>query len=252
MTKKIFFCILLSTLILTLIKPPVYAEIPMELIEIPTAEIISYGNFDLNLRMYGAGNLLTRLSFGALRNIDLGFQLDVGSLTGNNKIQMRNPSLMLKIKLYGGNTYFPGLAAGYDAQGHGYFTEKGQLLPDGKIADEDTYSEKARGIFAAASKELFFEGLYIHGGGYVSDLDNIKIPDNLYGFFGVSRMMGEQCLLMAEYDNIKKLEDEQNNRFNIGARYFMTSQLSLEFSWKNIKKQHIPERILRINYTEAF
>jgi hypothetical protein len=252
MTKKLFLGFLLLVLSLSLIKTTVYAEIPTELIEIPTGEIIPYGNFDLNLRMYGGDSLLTRLSFGALRNIDLGFLLDIGNLTGDQKIQMRNPSLMIKIKLYGGDTYFPAIAVGYDAQGHGQFTDKGQLLPDGTIATEDTYSEKARGIFAAASKELFFEGLYVHGGGYVSDLDNIKIPDNLYGFLGLSKMLGDQCLLMAEYDNIKKLEDEQNNRFNIGIRYFMTSQLSMEFSWKNIRKQHIPERILRINYTEAF
>lgn len=252
MKIKAFFCFLVLSLIIMSGKGSVYAEMPTELIEIPTAEIISYGNFDLNLRMYGQGNLLTRLSFGALRSIDLGFHLDTGSITGNQKIQMRNPSLMIKIKLYGGNTYFPGVAAGYDAQGHGDFIQRGELLPTGAVADEDTYTEKARGLFIAGSKEILFEGLYLHGGGYVSDLNNIKIPDNLYGFIGVSRQLGEQCLLMAEYDNIKKFKDEQNNRFNIGARYLMTDQLSLEFSWKNIKEKHIPERILRINYTEAF
>lgn len=252
MVKKVIFCFLISSLIILLNKDFVYAQMSTELIEVPTAEIISYGNFDLNFRMYGEGNLLTRLSFGALRSIDLGFHLDLGKITGNDKIQMRNPSLLLKIKLYGGNIYLPGIAVGYDAQGHGAFIEKGEILPDGEVADEDTYTEKARGIFLAATKEILFEGLYVHGGGYVSDLDNIKVPDNLYGFIGVSRQLGEQCILMAEYDNIKKLEDEQNNRFNVGIRYLMTTQLNLEFAWKNIKKRHIPERILRIDYVEAF
>ncbi|MFH1784167.1 MAG: hypothetical protein ABH868_04645 [bacterium] len=252
MIKRAVFLVLTTVFLIPGFNSFVFAQMPTELIEIPTAEIISYGNFDLNFRMYGKGDFLTRLSFGALRSVDLGFHLDLGSITGNDEIEMREPSLRLKIKLYGGNFYFPALAIGYDAQGHGNYIQKGGLLADGTVAEEDTYTEKARGIFAVATKEIFFEGLYVHGGGNVSDLDHIKIPDNLYGFLGVSRQLGDQAILMVEYDNIKKFEDEENNRFNIGLSYLMTTQLSLDFAWKNIKKHHIPERILRINYVEAF
>ncbi len=252
MIKKIIFCFLMFGLMFLLHQNLVYAQLPTELIDIPTAEIVSYGNFNLNFRMYGHDSMLTRLSFGALRNIDLGFNLDMGKIIGDEKIKMRNPTLTLEVKLYGGNTYFPGLAIGYDGQGHGEFIERGKLLPEGEVADEDTYTEKARGIFMVATKEIIFEGLHFHGGCNISDLENIKVPDNLYGFLGVSRQFGEQCLLMAEYDNIKKFEDEQNNRFNLGIRYFMATQLNVEFAWKNIKKGNIPERIFRVAYTEAF
>lgn len=229
------------------------AVMPTELIEVPTAHVNEYGNFDLNLRMYNQGSVLTRITVSALKNIDMGIYINVENATGNAAVKMTRPELMIKCRLFNSGEIMPALAIGYNSQGKGMYFRKDDYIPYlDIITEENVYSEKERGLFAVLSMGEFYSGLGISAGINANDLEEFKFKDDVYMFIGISQRLSEEMYFLAEYDNIK---DSNNNdkRLDMGLRYMPIPGLTVEFAVKNIEHNYRDiDRILRIAYSGTY
>ncbi|PKM92630.1 MAG: hypothetical protein CVU80_02355, partial [Elusimicrobia bacterium HGW-Elusimicrobia-4] len=102
-----------------------YSETPnsSSIIDIPTAEVVEYSNYDLSFRLHGAGGVLSKMTFGVFKPINIGISWDVDKLigTGNQKIDTRPPAILFKARVFGGGLKLPAISFGYDGQGYGTY-----------------------------------------------------------------------------------------------------------------------------------
>jgi len=206
----------------------------------PTINILNYGSYGADFRMFSAGSVQTKLNFGVLKNLNIGVSWEVDNFIGNDQMQAAVPALAVKVRLYDGNMTWPGIAVGYDGQGYFY-------IPN---YDGD-YMQKGRGIYVVVGRELFFQGLMIDAGLNMNDFSESRV----FGFVNaVIPMYQEVLFFMAEYDNINYLPDA---RLNLGIRYALTDSIDLDFMvrdcWGKETLGKIPnERVFKISYTGKF
>ena len=221
MKKIVLVCLMLITIPFTL-----RAQNLNELVDVPTADIFESGSYNINLRTYGAGNLLTRLLI-SVKVFELGAYLDIDNATGKADPKGHDIKPLLKIRLYPGGQLLPALAVGYDGQGENY------------------YFKEPRGFYAVLTKELLLPGLQLHLGG--------NNRDHPYGFAGLSYTFEEQGSVFVEYDRIRNLNVDADNRCNAGAKFQITRDFGIQFDFRNIgNRSEKYERILRFDYTGNF
>ncbi|MBN1622174.1 MAG: hypothetical protein JW871_06250 [Endomicrobiales bacterium] len=211
----------------------IYAE-STYIIDSPTTGILDYGAYNLDFRLFSEGGVLTRLNFGVFRTINLGFGWEMKKVIGTQDISVSPPALALKIKLYEGGMKLPALVLGYDGQG--YFYDN----------DAEEFTQKEKGIFLVAGRELFFPGFRMNIGGNMADFKT----NTLYGFVNASINLEEKFELLMEYDNINCMP---KNRLNVGGRIFIADYLSVDLAGRDIGAAgRDAERIVRINYLGRF
>jgi len=220
--KRLFLIIFL----LLILPVSLLAQNLTELVDTPTADIYESGTYNINLRVYGAGSVLTRLLF-SVRFFELGAYLDVDNATGYLDPKAHDIQPLVKIRLYPGGQILPALAIGYDGQGENY------------------YFKEPKGFYVVLSKELLIPGLMLHVGG--------NNRDYTYGFAGVSYTFEEQGSVFVEYERIRNVSDLTNNKCNAGLKFQITKELGMEFDFKNIGNRGTEyERILRFDYSGEF
>lgn len=226
--------------LMNLIYSPAFGgEECLNLVDIPTAGILGYGEYNLNFRMYSQGSILTRAIFGVVDRFNFGFYYDVEQVIGRESARGRPPQLFVKFRLFNGMGFFPACALGFDGQGYGTYN-----------SETNEYSEREDGIYLVFSKEVFVPGLEFSVGCNIYEFENATIDDDLYLFTGVSYNMRNKIIFLAEYDNIKTTPQ---NRFNMGLRLFMTPDFSVEISGKRIgEESETTERIVRIDFIDSF
>lgn len=211
-----------------------------DLVDIPAADILDHGSFESNFRFFTDGGLVTKLNFGVFRILNVGFSLTVDKFIGNEKTDLQQPELQVKIRLFQGNPGLPSLAIGFDSQGYRFNKER------------DRYTDEERGLYLAASQEVFWPSLFLHGGIAVADFDD----DKVIGFFGLHYDIQERVALFTEYDNLRSFD---KNRLNAGFRVFVTPSFNVDFAVRDIgaggtvdgfRRYH--ERIIRLEYVGAF
>ncbi len=215
----------------------------ISLIDIPTSGIVDYYGFCFKSRFYSSGGVLTWLNFGVMDRLNLGASFMVDNLVGSGTpVKMVHPEIQVKFRFYDGGIYLPSLAIGYDGQGYYY------------DRDIKKYMEKEKGLYLVSSKEVLTPGLVAHGGLNVPDFDN----SYLFGFIGLNYNIEEKVNLMAEYDNFFHSDDPE--RFNIGARFYITPTFTLDASIREIGRSEKfsngwprkSERILQMTYNTSF
>ncbi|MFH1380303.1 MAG: hypothetical protein ABII23_08505 [bacterium] len=203
------------------------------LIDTPTAKVTEYGAYDLRFSFYTGGGILSRLSFGVLNRINVGFSWDLEEMVGSEDIDVNKPSLNLAIRFWDGNFIFPALALGYDGQGY-FFDE---------ITDE--YLQREKGVYLVATQEAFLPKLELTFGGNIFDFSE----DTVYGFAGINYLVSP-IMIIGEVDNIHISEF---NRINAGIRILITPEIGVDLAGRDLGAKHREaERILRINYRGTF
>jgi len=211
-------------------------ESPMvEVVDIPTADIIDPSTYALNFRFYDAGGIVSRLIIGPLKRVNLGITFDAQGVVGSQDPHMVRPSVYFKLRAFDGTDVLPALALGYDNQGYLY-----------KDALRD-YLEKEKGLYVVGSHEIFIPDFELHAGMNVNNFDNTK----LYGFFGATYKIVSSFALLAEYDNIRAAP---TSRVNLGGRYWVTPYFNVDLAARNVGRGggSGAERIVRLNYTGHF
>ena len=212
------------------------ADVPVvELIDIPTAEVVDHYGVNSSFRFYSGGGVLTKAAFGVLPRLDVGFGLDAQQFIGNRSIDLNRPTLNMKLRAYDGSRNLPALALGYDGQG--YFFNK----------HTDKYDEREKGLYAVGSGEIIVRGLSLHGGLNIYDFNN----DRTYGFAGLQYLFHDVVGVIFESDNM--FYRPQDIRFNLGGRYYVTPSFSLDLAGRDLWAGGRPaERIIRIVYSASF
>lgn len=229
--KKLFFSFWLLVICCWLLANPLFAQLS-ELIDLPTAEVVDANHYNANFRLYQDGGILTRISFGIGKRVNIGISFDLTNFIGDRKVDLQRPELQFKYRFYDGAKNIPALAVGYDQQGYRYDVEKGE------------YRHREKGLYLVATQEMLRHAEF-HFGLNIYDFKS----DQFFGFLGISWAPVEEFIIITEFDNIYKLEN--GARFNSGLRYLHTPNLSIEVSFRNLRSAD-NERIIRLNYQGKF
>ncbi len=206
----------------------------MELIDVPTAEVLDRYGFDSSFRFYSDGGMLAKTHFGVFPRLNVGFGLDVDGFVGNDAIDLHKPTLNVRYRFFDGQRNLPALALGYDGQGFFYNKET------------DKYDQREKGLYLAGSGEIIVPDLSLHAGINVYDFSN----DHVYGFMGLRYLYRDMVSFNAEWDNIRVGRD---SRLNAGFGWWITPSFSVEFAARDLgAASRDPERIVRLVYTGGF
>ena len=208
----------------------------IEVVDVPTAEILSAGTYATTFRFYSDGGLVSRLNLGPLKRVNLGIYFDAQKAIGGGEPHFIRPSLFFKLRMFDGTDVLPALALGYDNQGYLYQRSTKEFF------------QPEKGVYLVGSHEILVPNLEIHLGVNVNDLDK---QAKVYGFAGSTYKFTKSFSLLAEYDNLRSGPE---NRFNMGGRYYVTPSFNIDFGARNIgrKSDRGAERIVRINYVGNF
>ena len=215
--------------------PDNYAPM-IDVVDIPTADILDPKTFSTDFRFYSEGGIVSRLILGPFKRLNLGFSLDAQHVIGGEDPHMIRPSAFIKLRFFDGTDVLPALAAGYDNQGYLYQDSSKDFL------------QKEKGIYLVGSHEIFLPDLYLHAGMNWPRVGDSGTP---FGFFGTTWKIAPSFALMAEYDNIQNGRD---NRVNLGGRFWVTPFFNIDLDARNVGRGAArgAERIVRINYVTNF
>ncbi len=208
-------------------------ESMVDLVDAPTANVIDYGGYRLNFRLYSKGGVIGHLSFGVFRRLNIGASWDNEEVIGSETPTTNKPTLNLKFRAYDGSNILPSVAIGFDGQGR-FFD---------KTLDE--YREREKGLYIAMTREIIFPRLEIHAGGNIAQFKDGIVN----GFTGLSYAVEKRLALVMEYDNIRV---GPQNRWNAGVRVMPIPSLSIDFAFRRIASNQDKERVVRINYVGSF
>jgi len=211
----------------------------VEIIDIPSAEIVDYANFDLGFRLYGAGGVLAKMVFGVFKPINIGMSWDIDHAIGpgSAKVDTRPPAIYFKAKVFAGGMSLPAVALGYDGQGYGEYGVLG--------TDNEKYSHREKGIFVSCTREYFIPNLFLTFGGNIYDFNS----ESVFGFVGGTYELEDKLIFMAEYDNIHSAPE---NRINLGAGLFVAENIVIKAVGRNLFRGPASERVAMINYKGKF
>lgn len=176
---------------------------PRKLVDAHTAGILGKGQYDIECRFYEAGD--TSLGAGVTFGFDIGVtnRLTLGLSYGGegligrgNRVRPHTlPGWLVKYRLIEEHVHFPGIAIGYDHQGHGGLTDTARF-------DYRGYIYKSSGFFVAMSKNYLLFGAMqfgLHGMGNYSmeDVATVKWPNLIAG---IDLGLNEELSLVFEYD----------------------------------------------------
>ncbi|MGC8866953.1 MAG: hypothetical protein ACP5IO_04405 [Elusimicrobiales bacterium] len=210
------------------------------LIDIPTAGIIDYSNFELKTRFYNNGGILTYMNIGVINNIlNLGASFMIDKIIGSQTpVRMVEPKMQIKFRFCDGGYYIPALVLGYDGQGYYY---------DSRIKK---FMQKGKGLYLVGSKEILV-GLMGHMGFNIPDFDD----GYLFGFIGVNYNVEDKINIRVEYDNL--FHSDYNSRFNFGVGVNITPNFIVDVALRDVGRNSSfsngwPEKTERIVQFKTF
>ncbi|MCG8603502.1 hypothetical protein MJD09_00680 [bacterium] len=220
------------------------------LVDMPTAGTIERGSFEVELRMFGNGGLLSNVSVGITPRFMIGLAYGGENIIGAGGVNWNpTPGIIGAIRMIDETFGVPAIAIGFTSQGYGpYF--------DGV----DRYEYKSRGLYAVASKNYsLFHNLGLHGGINRS----FETNDNDEGinlFFGIDLSFNREFRFMIEYD-LARNDNENDARFgsgegylNAGVQWSISDRLFLQFHMRDINRNGTSDvnREFKIGYFEYF
>lgn len=223
----------------------------ISVIDCPTAALLNRGSFLTGLNAYENGGIIGLLEVGVTDRIMFGISYGGTNLIGSGPVDW-NPQVGVNIRYRIIHEYltFPAVSIGYDSQGKGaYLDSLGR------------YSEKSKGLYAAASKSFRFLGTFALHGGVNYSFERDDGDKDLNGYLGMEKSINEELGLFAEYDlamndNTGRSIGDGKGYLNAGLKWSFQGKLSLDFVWKNIlennKANSYSGREIRISYVEYF
>lgn len=218
---------------------------PRKLVDTHTAGILSRGQFDFEARIYPPGD--TTLASGLILGIDVGItnRLTIGLSYGGEGIVGRGsevephpmPGWLVKYRLFEETTLFPGVAFGYDHQGHGGISDTSRFNYKGNIF-------KSAGFFIATSKNFLINSIVqcgIHGmiNYSLEEARTVNWPNCIAG---IDIGINEELSMVFEYDfgfnikdgNQKYYAQPGEGYFNAGLRWAFSPSFYIEFDARDI------------------
>lgn len=221
---------------------------PRKLVDAHTAGILNKGQYDFECRIFPAGN--PELGAGLTMGIDVGItnRLTIGLSYGGEGIVGRGPETevhtlpgwLVKYRLFEERYHFPGIAFGYDHQGHGGVADTNLFTYEG-------YIFKSPGFFVAVSKnylianamQLGFHGMVNYS---LEDRTEVQWPNLISG---IDIGLNDELSLVFEYDfgfnlfdvrpdKISNYADPGAGYLNAGLRWAFSQSFYIEFDARDL------------------
>jgi hypothetical protein len=186
------------------------------LIDMPTAGILEKGNVSFSTDMLPNGSVMVKLEAGIFESINFGLSYGGSNIIGSGDPDWYPfpPGVNLRFRLMDETILVPAITIGFDTQGKGEYFE-----------NDDRYTYKAPGFFAAASKNFALLGyLSLHGTVNYAILEGDDGDNFLNIGFGAEKTLGSQFSVAAEYNFA--FNDNSTDFYGSGKGY-----LNLGFRW---------------------
>lgn len=227
---------------------------PRWLVDCPTSMTLPRGCFDVIMRVYPNGGILSSTSIGLTNRFTVGVSYGSEGVIADAKPNW-NPRMEFNVKLglIEESIYFPGLAIGFNSQGKGSHD-----------AEKDRYTYKSKGFYAVTSRSFYFmNGVFSgHAGVNYSLEHDVDKDDDPTAFFGIDTRFNYNVGFVLEYD--MALNDNKSSQrygkgrgyLNLGLRWLYSENLEIEVILKNLlNNRHDVNsfgRGLRLTYIEYF
>ena len=230
-------------------------DIPVRnLINCPTASTLPRGCFDVILRVYPNGGILSGTSIGLSNRFMVGLSYGAeGIISENDPTWNPRIEFNVKLKLIEEQPYLPAFSLGFSSQGYGSY-----------VKDWKRYTYKSKGFYAVVSHTMYFYRSSF--GGHLglnysmeNEVDNEKTPDL---FFGFDTQLNYNVAFNFEYD--AALNDDAASApfgrgrgyLNMSLRWLFSENLELEATFDNLLSNRRNAngfgRGLRFTYIEFF
>ncbi|HLP17911.1 MAG TPA: hypothetical protein VK470_16730 [Bacteroidota bacterium] len=224
---------------------------PRQLVDIPTAGVLTRGAFGMDVDFFQQGGLGVALSAGALDRLNFGISFSGVGVIGSNKITTQKlPGVMIKFRMIDESIALPAIAIGFDSQGK-----------EAYIDSTERFTIKSRGIYAVASKNYAILGNFSIHGGVNFSMERKDDDKDMDVFIGAEKSFGRDVSIIGEYDFGF---NDSNNRaigqgkgyLNFGLRWSFGSGFTIGFDLKNILKNQdnvvtIGNRTVRVEYVRS-
>ena len=224
---------------------------PRTLIECPTAGLLPRGSFDLDIRIFPNGGMLSGVSIGLMNRLLIGFSFGGEGIIGDGSVEWYpGIEFVAKYRLFEENERWPALAVGFTSQGFGPYDE-----------NSERYARKSKGFYVVLGKNYdLLRTLGIHLGVNYS-LEHEDGDDDGSGYVGLNKAINDELSILAEYDLALNDNEEESlvsgeGYLNAAVRWTFADRLNLEFDLKDLTSNRgtnkRPIRELRIIYVEYF
>ncbi|MBI5265934.1 MAG: YjbH domain-containing protein [candidate division Zixibacteria bacterium] len=234
---------------------------PRWLIDIPTANTLKRGNFDMGVRIYANGGGLGFTNIGLSNRFMIGLAYGGESVVSNRSPNW-NPRIgfALKFRLIDESIYIPAVSIGYCDQGDGAWD-----------AIYKRYAFKARGFYAVASRgfQAYHWASTWHGGVNFSVENSVDKDKTVNFFVGMDATFDYNLALLLEYDfalNDNSGEQAAAAGYQISGKgrgylgfsikWLFTRNLELEFIAKDLltnrRESETFTREVRMTYLDNF
>jgi len=235
---------------------PAFKSIPPRiLLDCPTAATLPRASFDIQVRDFAGGGLLTSINVGLHQNFMLGVSYGGTGVLGESKATWQDhPEFEVKYQIIPETYQIPAIAVGFSSQGYGPYVE-----------DWERYTYKSRGFYLVLSKayQTYNWATGFHGGINYSLEHTIDDDSSPNLFFGFDMNVNNNVAIVAEYDLALNDDNEDDDYFgkgwgylNLGLRWIFYERLELGIDFKNLlnNREGVNEvsRELRISYYEFF
>ena len=222
-----------------------------ELIDIPTAGSLKKETFDIGLRMYPKGGVLSEMSIALMDRVMAGVYYGGENFIGEGEVNW-NPQICFKmrIRIIEESFAFPAVSIGFNSQGYGGYR---------KYLKRYTY--KSKGFYTVVSRNYYFFGnLGLHIGANKS-LEKDDEDKDINIFMGLDKGFPGGIEFLAEYDfALNDNEDlsfgKGNGYLNSALKWSITGGFSITFIFRDITKNRKftsgVGREFKINYVQSF
>ncbi len=219
---------------------------PRRLVDGHTAGVLPKSYYDLECRVYAAGDpdlgsgLMLGMAVGLTDRLTLGVMYGGEGLIGRSRDVRFNPlpGVLIKYRLFEERVITPGLSLGYDHQGYGG-------IADTSLFDYNGFVYKSPGFFVALSKNYIMLNLIqvgFHGtiNYSMEERENVNWPNFSTGMdLGIN----DELSFVVEYDlalNDRGIKEEKYyalpymGLLNAGLRWAFSPSFHLEFDLKDL------------------
>jgi hypothetical protein len=209
-----------------------------QLVNIPTAGVLQRGQYDVGMRLFDNGGVLTSIGVGVNDRFMFGIAYGGENIIGSGKVKFNPlPGVEARYRVIDESVPGPALTIGFDNQGFGPYVKRAAV--DTTVKKVNRYTQKSRGLFVVASKNYTFMGNTSVHGGISWSVTEKKDKDNAPAFFvGVDKSLNNELSFVAEYDlalnDNKGIIGHKRGYMNVGLKFNFGSKVLIDFIMTDI------------------
>jgi hypothetical protein len=215
----------------------------LELVDVPTENVLLKGMYDINLKFYASGGIEPTLRVGIANMLMLGVDCSMNNLIGTGTITADTPNVIAKFKITEDSPAFPAIAVGWDPI---RWDQQSYSLSTTMI----TNNLRPLGLYAVATKQMV-SNIYLDFGVCNHNVfSGFNFSNDFGAFVGGLAMLNNDFGVMLEYND---LTSTVTNSLNLGFRYAVAPELRLELDLKDLLGNGANvERDIKIDYVNYF